>query len=66
MTSFLEDAGSANPLRGELLLAGDFVIGVALAQAGEDAHSAQDPAARIKPSLFSRRNHRLVAHIRLA
>ena len=39
----------ADPLRRDLLLAGDFVIGVALAQAGEYAASAEDPAALVKP-----------------
>ena len=54
-----------DPLRRDLLLAGDFVIGVALAQAGEDAASAEDPAARVKPPSFPG-NRRLIAHIRLA
>ena len=55
----------ADPLRRDLLLAGDFVIGVALAQAGEDAPAPQRRPARVKPPLLldSRRH---VAHIRLA
>ena len=56
----------ADPLRRELFLASDFVIGVALAQAGENAPAPQQPAARVKPAPFPSRNRRLVAHVRLA
>ena len=56
----------ADPLGRDLLLPGDFVMGVPLAQAGEDAALAEDPAARVKPPHLPRRSRRLVAHIRLA
>ena len=42
---------------------GDLVIGPALAQAGENAPPAQNPAAHGEPPL--RRGNRLVFHIRL-
>jgi len=38
----------------KLLLAGDFVIGPALAHAGQNAPAPQDSAARVKPAMIFR------------